>query len=92
MAHVFYLCSRNSVKGTVQTIEEILRKAIDPYGLQTLCLQSTNLLGLVLGLGNITQSPIWDTDIGFGGNGSTTQDTLLATRGECHISGPFAGL
>ena len=41
---------------------------------------------------NITQSPIWDSDIGFGGNGSTAQDSLAAIRGGCITSGPFAGL
>ena len=38
---------------------------------------------------NITQAPVWDSSLGFGGNGDTN---IVGFRGFCVTDGPFAGL
>jgi len=39
---------------------------------------------------DITHSPIWDTEIGFGGDGNAT-GAITVGKGRCVIDGPFAG-
>jgi tyrosinase len=41
---------------------------------------------------NVTQSPVWDNDLGFGGNGVAIPDSPTAISGGCVADGPFAGL
>ena len=38
---------------------------------------------------NITQSPVWDTEYGFGGNGD--EEAGESIHGHCVTDGPFAG-
>ena len=40
---------------------------------------------------NMTESPIWDSETGFGGNGNATGATTVGS-GYCVVDGPFANL
>lgn len=45
----------------------------------------------VLDWKNITRSPVWDSETGFGGNGNVTGEVTVG-HGRCVIDGPFAHL
>ncbi|KAK2032532.1 Di-copper centre-containing protein [Colletotrichum zoysiae] len=41
---------------------------------------------------DVTNSPIWDANKGFGGNGDPAIDPLVGSAKKCLVDGPFAGL